>query len=237
MVLHTCENSQLPLAVSLQDPVELGKPGPLHSGHLVCVRQLPVHVLSELLEGHDGLMCCWDGGFDDVSQVLPLSQRLHGTGSVLPGPHQRAAPQTQLTREDLRRLPGENVVSQPQRHSLELFQVRQQDGWEAADPPWKSHTGESCGLAHSECVQLRSGENHLRVHTAHQGEAEQAVERIILWDCGFFINDFVIVCDLGGEELHALQGGVGAPKPGENQTLGGFKESHAKLLECCIGDL
>ena len=156
MFLYTCEHSQLPFAVSLQDPVELRKPRPLHSGHLVCVQQLPVHIFSQLLEGHDGLVGSWDWGFNDLAEVLSLGQRLHRTGPVLPGSHQRAAPQTQLPRKDLWRLPGANVVSQPQRHALELFQIRQQDRWEAADSTWKSDTGESCGLAHSQSVQLLS---------------------------------------------------------------------------------
>jgi len=201
-LLPTCENSQLPLAMSLQDPVELLKPPPLHSSHLLSVHQLPVHVVSELLEGHDGLMGRRDGGLDDLAQVLPLGQRLRGTWPVLPGPHQRAAPKRQFAREDLRRLPGANVVPQPQRHPLELLQVRQQDRREAADPARESHTGESRGLAHSQSVQLVSGQHHLRVHAAHQREAKQVVVRITLWDCGFIINDFVSVCALGGEKLH-----------------------------------
>ncbi|KAG7222295.1 hypothetical protein INR49_016400 [Caranx melampygus] len=38
------------------DPVKFWESRPLHPGHLIRVQQLPIHVLPELLEGHDGLM-------------------------------------------------------------------------------------------------------------------------------------------------------------------------------------
>lgn len=233
----TCEHGQLPLAVALQDPVELLEPLPPDSGHLVCVHQLSVHILPQLPEGHYGLVGCRDGRLDDLVEVLALGQRLHGAGSELPGPHQRAAPQAQLAREDLGGLPGAHVSAQPQRHPLELLQVGQQDGREAADSTRQRHAGQPRGLAHGQGVQLLTRQHHLCVGAAHQRQAEQVEVGAAPRERGLVVGDFVAIHALGGQKLQALQRGVRPTKPGEDQTLGGLEEPHAKLLQSGVRDL
>lgn len=202
--MSTCEYCKLSFSMTFQDPVEFWKSCPLDSRHLISVKQLAIHILSELLKGHDGLVRGWDGTFDDAAQVLVLNQCLQWRWLILSRPNQRTALHGQFPWKDLWCLPWPNVSSQPQCHSLELLQVGEQNWGKTADSTRKGDTWETRCLAHSQTVQLMTGQHHFWIHPAYESKAKQAVIRAKLWECSFIISDFVSICPLGWKELDAL---------------------------------
>ncbi len=235
-VVCTCKHCQLPLAMTFKDTIKLRESRPLYPSHLLHISQFSIHILPELLEGHNGLVGSRDWSLDNSRQAPALGQCLTGARLKVPWPDKRTALQSKFPGEYFWGFPGAHISPQPQCDFLELLQIRQEDRRQTAYTPWQGQRRKTRSLTQCHAVYLTSREHNLTILPSYQRQAEEVVVAGDFWNCSFSVDHLSVTFRSSWKQLNTPEARVMSTKPGEHQTLGGLEEPDPKFLQCGVGE-